>query len=194
MRYEKLNFKNLAIKAIGHFFIIMLILALRPSSSSFLLLSVAISVVTLVIFVQALRRHDSKLYLLYSLGSSMLVMMLGLRSWDVSIGLSWILLTSLLPGFLTAALIPFIARNLSEVIHRITETQFITSLFIFATVAIPIIGAIWATVNQALLFQENNLLYISAGVFIYISVVMGIYVNFHLFANGNLSRWIKMER
>lgn len=194
MGYEKLNLKTLAIKATGHFFIITLILVLPPASLNFILPSVTISVITLVLFVYAVRRCDSKLYLLYSLGSLMLVLLLGLRSWDISIGLSWILLASLLPGFLVASFIPFVARNFSEVIHRITETQFIMSLFIFAPVAMPIIGVLWATVSQTMLFQENKLLYISVGVFTYISVVMGIHANFHLFANKNLSRWIKMDR
>ena len=111
---EKLDVKTIISKIAAFLIFTFLIFIIPPPSINFLILSLCVTTLTLLLMVVSLKERNPKLYLIYHIGTFTIFFVLGLRFWDISIGLSIKMLICLIPGLVLASLLPFINPSLSE--------------------------------------------------------------------------------
>lgn len=195
MQLEELNFKTIISKLIGHFFLTLLIVLIPPVSLGFVLPSIAISVATFACLVGALKRRNAKLYLLYYLSTSMFFLLLGLRGFEASIGLSVSLIISLLIGIIISALTPLIYKEVSELIYReqvTPQTRLGRRIFIVTLSIAPVIGAIGASIGRMSITSQNNSGFLIMGAMLCLAIIPWIHSGIHMYTSGRFEHWLNM--
>ncbi len=190
---EKLNAKTMISKMAGFLFIIFLIFILPPPSVPFLIIALLVAFLTMLLMVISLKQRNAKLYLIYHIGTLTIFFVMGLRCWDISIGMSWIMFICLIPGLALASLLPFINVGLSE---RLNAAQWLSgsgnllSLALFGLVNIIFILILWLLFGVVDVRNIHLTLFVVLGFLFYLIQLLGMQSAFHTYANGNLQNWL----
>lgn len=196
MHLEELSLKTILTKIVAYFFVTLIILMIPPASFSFLLPCIGISTITVISLIFALRQSSPKLYLLYYLGSVLLIFLLGLRLMEISVGLSWILMVGLLPGFAIAIFLPFTSKGTSEFIYReqvTPQTKVGQKILILTLSSLPVLGVLGMTIGRTVFFTKGSLFPLLGGAAFYLTTISMVHSGFQMYTSGRFGDWMKSK-
>ena len=190
---EKLNTKTIVSKIAAYLLIIFFIFILPPPSMIFLFLSFGIAIFTMLLMIISLKQRITKLYLIYHIGTFTIFFVLGLRFWDVSIGMSWKMLICLIPGLILASLLPFIDASLSERLYAAQWFSGSTNLLLLAVLGLANIVLVLILWQLFGVIEVKNIPitpFAVLGFLFYIIQLMGMQSGIHTYVNGHLQYWL----
>jgi hypothetical protein len=115
---EELNTRILIDRTIKSLFIAVLVFLSPYSSLDYLWPALGIVVLTPTSLFFSLKLRNAKLYFIYYPYVWMFAFLIAFRWWEISPGLSWTLVLTLVPGFTLAAILSVACRDMSEAMYR----------------------------------------------------------------------------
>ena len=190
---EKLDVKTIISKIAAFLIFTFLIFIIPPPSINFLILSLCVTTLTLLLMVVSLKERNPKLYLIYHIGTFTIFFVLGLRFWDISIGLSIKMLICLIPGLVLASLLPFINPSLSERLYAaqwLSGSRNLLLLAVLGLANIIIVIILWQLFGVVEVKNIQLTPFGILGFLFYLLQLMGMQSGVHTYVNGYLQHWL----
>jgi hypothetical protein len=159
-----------------------------PFSLFFLLLTFCTGMLSIATGIYGNYWRNKELTLIYHITAYMLLsLLMALRFWDISIGLSWPLMLSILPWLIFAAILPFTNKSLSQFLYYeqfAPQTKIGRFIYILGMGAMPTIGVLGASLGRRMSLEENNLEFSIIGLAAYLVFIALSYNAFYMYANN----------